>query len=206
MAMKQKTCFPEGFPRGKVAYFVTSNINKFQEARRVLYEYKIATAKLRIEAVEIQDDMLENIAKYSVQDAIKNCGLPIFVEDAGLFVEALDGFPGPYSKYVYNTVGVKGILKLMKDVTDRGAYFMSVIAFGSPDEQPVCFVGKVKGKLSLEMRGAYGFGYDPIFVPLEGDGRTFAEMSMTEKNGFSHRAEALRKFAEWYSGVDKRRF
>ncbi len=200
--MKQKTCFP----RDKVAYFVTSNIHKFQEARSVLSEYKIATAKLRVEAIEIQDDSLENISRYSVQDAIKNCGLPVFVEDAGLFVEALGGFPGPYSKYVYNTVGLKGVLKLMKNIENRSAYFMSVVAFGSPDEQPVCFVGKVEGTISLEMRGASGFGYDPIFVPSDGDGRTFAEMTATEKNGLSHRGEALRKFALWYSGVDKRRF
>jgi len=204
--MKQKTCFPAGFPRGKVAYFVTSNIHKFQEARNVLSEYKLATAKLKVEAVEIQDDSLENIAKYSVKDAVKNCGLPVFVEDAGLFVEALDGFPGPYSKYVYNTVGVKGILKLMKNVTNRSAYFMSVIAFSSPDEQPTCFVGKVEGKISLQERGTSGFGYDPILEPSEGDGRTFAEMTTTEKNMYSHRAEALRKFAEWYSSGNKRIF
>jgi XTP/dITP diphosphohydrolase len=200
--MKQKTFFP----RGKVAYFVTSNIHKFQEARSVLAEYKIATAKLRVEAIEIQDDNLENIAKYSVRDAIKNCGLPVFVEDAGLFVEALDGFPGPYSKYVYNTVGLEGVLKLMENIENRNAYFMSVVAFGSPDEQPVCFVGKVEGKLTTKMRGSSGFGYDPLFVPSDGDGRTFAEMTATEKNGFSHRGEALRKFALWYSGVNKRRF
>ena len=187
------------FPRGKVAYFVTSNIHKFQEARRVLSEYKVATAKLRVEAVEIQDDSLENIAKASVLDAVKNCGLPVFVEDAGLFVEALLGFPGPYSRYVYDTVGVDGILKLMKNVANRGAYFVSVVAFGSPEEQPVCFVGKVEGKLSLQERGTAGFGYDPIFVPLEGDGGTFAEMTTAQKNMYSHRAGALRKFAEWYS-------
>ena len=204
--MKQKTCFPSEFPRGKVAYFVTSNIHKFQEAQFVLSEYKIAAAKLRVEAVEIQDDSLENIAKFSIQDAVKNCGLPVFVEDAGLFVEALNGFPGPYSKYVYNTVGVKGILKLMKNVENRKAYFMSVVAFGSPDEQPTCFVGKVNGTLSLQEMGTSGFGYDPIFVPSKGDGRTFAKMTPTEKNGYSHRAEALRKFALWYSSFNKRRF
>ncbi|MBA7697737.1 dITP/XTP pyrophosphatase [subsurface metagenome] len=141
--MKQKTYFPAGFPRGKVAYFVTSNIHKFQEARRVLSEYKIATAKLRVGAVEIQDDNLENIAEASVLDAVKTCGLPIFVEDAGLFIEALKGFPGPYSKYVYNTIGTKGILKLMKNIEKRSAHFQSVIAFSSPDEQPICFRGKV---------------------------------------------------------------
>jgi len=196
--MKQKTDVPTSFPRGKVAYFVTSNVHKFLEARSVLFEYKIAVAKLRVEAVEIQDDRLEKIAKYSVQDAVKNCGLPVFVEDAGLFVEALGGFPGSYSKYVYNTVGVKGILKLMNGVENRSAYFMSVLAFGSPDEQPTCFVGKVNGKISLHEQGTCGFGYDPIFIPSEGNGRTFAEMTTNEKNVYSHRAEALRKFAEWY--------
>ncbi|TET28766.1 MAG: XTP/dITP diphosphatase [Candidatus Bathyarchaeum sp.] len=204
--MKQKTYFPAGFPRGKVAYFVTSNIHKFQEARRVLSEYKIATAKLRVGAVEIQDDNLENIAEASVLDAVKTCGLPIFVEDAGLFIEALKGFPGPYSKYVYNTIGTKGILKLMKNIEKRSAHFQSVIAFSSPDEQPICFRGKVEGKISLQERGTSGFGYDPIFEPTEGDGRTFAEMTSNEKNGYSHRAEALRKFAEWYSSGNKRIF
>jgi len=194
------------FPRGKVAIFVTSNIHKFQEARSVLSEYKIATAKLKVGAVEIQDDNLENIAKFSALDAVKNCGLPIFVGDSGLFVEALKGFPGPYSAYVYRTVGTKGILKLMKNIENRNAYFQSVIAFSSPEEQPVCFVGKVEGKISLQERGTSGFGYDPIFIPLEGDGRTFSEMTTAQKNLYSHRAEALRKFAEWYSSGSKRRF
>jgi len=194
------------FPRGKVAYFVTSNIHKFQEARRVLSEYKIATAKLKVGAVEIQDDSLENIAKFSALDAVKNCGLPIFVGDSGLFVEALNGFPGPYSAYVYRTVGTKGILKLMKHIENRDAYFQSVIAFSSPEEQPTCFSGKVEGKISLQELGTSGFGYDPIFEPSKGNGRTFAEMTTTEKNEYSHRAEALRKFAEWYSSGGKRRF
>ena len=204
--MKANTKVSASFPRGKVAYFVTSNIHKFQEARRVLSEYKIATAKLKVGAVEIQDDNLENIAKFSALDAVKNCGLPIFVEDAGLFVEALNGFPGPYSAYVYRTVGTKGILKLMKHIENRDAYFQSVIAFSSPEEPPTCFSGKVEGKISLQERGTSGFGYDPIFEPSKGDGRTFAEMTTTEKNEYSHRAEALRKFAEWYSSGSKRRF
>ena len=189
----------KAFPRGKVAYFVTSNIHKFQEARSILYEHKIATAKLKVDAVEIQDNSLENIANYSVQDAVKKCCLPIFVEDAGIFIEALNGFPGPYSKYVYNSIGLKGILKLMEDVEDRKAYFMSVIAFSSPDESPICFIGKVEGTISLKERGSFGFGYDPIFVPSGSEDKTFAEMIAPEKNEFSHRGKALRKFAKWYS-------
>lgn len=192
------------FLRGRLAFFVTGNIHKFNEARRVLAEYKVAVAMLKIGAVEIQDDNLENIAKASATDAVKKCGLPIFVEDAGLFIEALNGFPGPYSSYVYRTIGTKGILKLMENVDKREAYFQSVVAFSSLEEAPKCFQGKVKGKISMEKRGSSGFGFDPIFEPSSGHKRTFAEMTTTEKNEYSHRAEALKKFAEWYtSAIEK---
>jgi XTP/dITP diphosphohydrolase len=196
----KQTTYPPNFPKGKVAYFVTSNIHKFLEARKVLAEHNLATAKLRVDAIEIQDDSLENIARFSALDAVKNCKLPVFVEDAGLFIDALGGFPGPYSKYVFNTVGLEGILKLMEGVKNRDAYFMSVVAYSSPtDDEPTCFVGKIKGKIISELKGTEGFGYDPIFVPNGSDGRTFAEMSTDEKNVLSHRAQALRLFAEWYS-------
>ena len=194
------------FPRGRLAFFVTSNVHKFNEARQVFSEYKVATAMLKIKAVEIQDDNLENIAKASAIDAVKTCGLPIIVEDAGLFIEALNGFPGPYSSYVYRTIGTIGILKLMKNVDKRDAYFQSVVAFSSPEEAPKCFHGKAKGKISLEERGSLGFGFDPIFEPSGGGNRTFAEMTTNEKNEHSHRAGALRKFAKWYTSSSKRRF
>ena len=204
--MSKKPVFPADFPRGKVAYFVTSNVHKFLEARAILAEYKIAVAKLKVEAVEIQDEKLENIARYSALDAVKNCGLPVFVEDAGIFIDALGGFPGPYSKHIYHTIGLDGVLKLMAGVENRDAYFMSVICFGGPDLEPTCFVGKVKGTISFEKKGESGFGYDPIFAPVAGDGRTFSEMSSDEKNGFSHRGMALRSFAEWFSCAGKRIF
>jgi XTP/dITP diphosphohydrolase len=194
------------YPRGRVAYFVTTNVHKFQEAHRVLSKYRIATAMLRVGAIEIQDDNPKNIAKASAMDAVKNSGLPIFVEDAGIFIKALNSFPGPYSSYVYRTVGIKGILKLMKNIKIRDAYFQAVIAFSSPTEEPICFTGRVKGRISLENRGTSGFGYDPIFEPSKGDGRTFAEMSTEEKNKLSHRAKALKKFGEWYISGVKRRF
>jgi len=187
------------FPKGRVAFFVTGNLHKFDEARLLLAKYKVAVAMLRIEAVEIQDDNLENIAKASAIDAVQKCGLPVFVEDAGLFIEALKGFPGPYSSYVYRTIGTKGVLKLMENVEKRNAHFQSVVAFSSPEKAPKCFQGKVKGKISMEERGSSGFGFDPIFESSGSRKKTFAEMTTTEKNEYSHRAEALRKFAEWYA-------
>jgi len=203
---KKKDNVSANFPRGRLAFFVTRNLHKFDEARQVFSEYGVATAMLIIEAVEIQDDNLENIAKSSAIDAVKNCGLPVIVEDAGLFIEALNGFPGPYSSYVYRTIGTIGILKLMKNVDKRDAYFQSVVAFNSPEETLKCFHGKVKGKISLEERGSSGFGFDPIFEPSRGCSRTFAEMTTNEKNKRSHRAGALRKFANWYTSGSKRRF
>jgi len=186
------------FPIGKVAFFATSNIHKFNEARLSLSEFKIATAMLKVKTVEIQDNNIENIAVASALDAVKKCHLPIIVEDAGLFIKALNNFPGPYSSYVFQTIGTKGILKLMKNIDDRNAYFHSVIAFCKPKEEPIAFRGRVEGKIIQEERGDGGFGFDPIFTPLKGGGKTFAEMETREKNRYSHRAEALRKFAKWY--------
>ena len=188
----------DSFPLGRVVFFVTSNIHKFDEARKALAGYKIATAMLRVEAVEIQDDSIEKVAQASASDAVEKCGLPIIVEDAGLFIEALKGFPGPYSSYAYRTIGTKGILELMKNVEKRQAYFRSVVAFSSPDKPLTTFQGKINGKISRGERGRSGFGFDPIFSP-SGQNRTFAEMTTQEKNRYSHRAQALRRFAEWYT-------
>jgi len=127
--MIQKPTNPLGSSKGKVVNFVTTNLHKFEEAKNVLTSFDISIAKLDVEAVEIQDDQLENIAKYSALDAVKNCGLSVFVEDAGLFIDALKGFPGPYSKFVFQTVGVNGILKLMSGVKTRNAHFKSVICY-----------------------------------------------------------------------------
>lgn len=194
------------FPRGKVAFFVTSNVHKFMEARLVFAEYKIAAALLRVEIHEVQDDDIENIAKASAMEAAEKCNLPVIVEDAGLFIDALNGFPGPYSSYVYRTIGDKGILRLMRGISQRKAYFRSVVAYCDPEGSLRCFDGKAEGRISRRELGAYGFGFDPIFVSSSGRGRTFAEMTIREKNRYSHRAKALREFAKWYVTSFRRRF
>lgn len=90
----------------------------------------------------------------------------------------------------------------MEGIDERSAYFYSVVAFYSPnDDSPKCFHGKVEGNIALKERGNQGFGFDPIFKPKGGIGKTFAEMATTEKNKFSHRAQALRKFAAWYKST-----
>ena len=187
--------------KGKVIFFATNNINKFNEARNVFNKYKIAVAMLRVKKLEIQSNNLEEIAETSVIEAFKKCNLPIIVEDAGLFVEALNDFPGPYAAYVYKTIGNKGLLKLMEQAENRKAKFRSVIAYYDADlEVPLCFKGEVVGEIIKEQRKTsktHGFGFDPIFKPLNSS-KTFAEMDVEEKNKYSHRAKALRKFAEYY--------
>ncbi len=157
---------------------------------------------LRVKALEIQNEHLEEIAKSSVTDAFERAHLPIIVEDAGLFIEALNGFPGPYTAYAYRTIGNQGILRIMEKVSNRNAFFRSVIAYCcSKIETQLCFEGAVKGEITrLERRAnrRNAFGFDPIFRPCDSS-KTFAEMNIAEKNRFSHRATALRKFAKWYA-------
>ena len=186
---------------GKVIFFATGNINKFNEVRSILSTYDFAVAMIRIKGDEIQSENLKEIAQKSAINAFKQCLLPIFVEDAGLFIEALSGFPGPYAAYVYKTIHNNGILRLMETVVDRHAKFQSVIAYY--DEtllEPICFEGESIGEVAITERKPQrksAFGFDPIFQP-KGSGKSFAEMTIEEKNGFSHRAMAIQKFAEWY--------
>jgi XTP/dITP diphosphohydrolase len=186
---------------GKVVFFATGNINKFNEARSILSSYGFAVAMLRVKGDEMQSDSLKEIAQTSAVNAYKRSHLPIFVEDAGLFIDVLSGFPGPYAAYVYKTIHNSGILRLMENVADRRARFQSVIAYcDEPLCEPECFEGESSGEITLTERkpqGKSAFGFDPIFQPV-GSSKTFAEMTIEEKNGFSHRAIAIRKFAEWY--------
>ena len=187
--------------RGRVIFFATGNIHKFNEAKSVLSLYGIAVGMLRLKGDEIQSDSLKEIAEKSVRSAYDRCHLPVIVEDAGLFIDALAGFPGPYAAYAYKTIHNDGILKLMHTAENRKAKFQSAIAyFDNASNQPIVFEGESNGEITLTEhteQGKSGFGFDPIFQPA-GSQKTFAEMTIEEKNGYSHRAMAIRKFAEWY--------
>ena len=172
----------------------TSSDHKYEEAREVLAEYGVELERLSIERVEIQADDPELIAEYSLR--VLDVDVPILIEDAGLYIDKYYGFPGPYSSYALRTIDNEGILKLMEGETERGARYLSAVAFRDGDTS-VTFTGEVVGRIAEEMRGTNGFGYDPIFMPDEGDGRTFGEMSAAEKARISHRARAFRKLGEW---------
>jgi XTP/dITP diphosphohydrolase len=161
---------------------------------------------LRVKGKEIQSDNINEIAQDSAIDAFNKCHVPLIAEDAGLFIDVLEGFPGPYSAYVYKTIQNRGVLKLMETIQqNRKATFCSALVYYSQETGLKLFEGKVEGQITLTERvgnGNAGFGFDPIFQPLCGE-KTFAEMSIEEKNGVSHRAMAVNKFAEWYFSTFK---
>ncbi|WP_436345230.1 XTP/dITP diphosphatase [Natronorubrum sp. FCH18a] len=178
--------------------FVTGNEGKVREARD--YFDGIETVeRIEYDYTEVQSDSLEDIATHGAREtfAALESDDPVIVDDTGLFVEALGGFPGPYSAYVEDTVGVERLWRLASEEENRRARFETVLVYADADGTEA-FEGSVAGTL-VAPRGEGGFGYDPIF---EYNGRTLAEMSTEEKNAISHRGRALAAFAEWYGDRD----
>lgn len=120
------------------------------------------------------------------------------MEDSGLFIASLKGFPGSLSSFVLPAIGLRGILDLMERERRRTAYFQCSIAVSSRFHVTKTFSARAYGTISRQVRGHKGFGYDPIFIPSNSN-RTFAEAGLDFKNVHSHRAVAFRKFARWYN-------
>jgi len=175
-------------------FFSTKNRNKISEARQILSEFKIQVEPADIEKIEIQAEALEKIVIYALKQ-IKEKSKAIIVEDSGLFIEKLNGFPGSYSSFVFKKVGCDGILKLMEGEQIRKAEFVSVIGY-KHGRQEMLFKEKSIGTISDIGAGKLGFGFDPIFIP-KGYVKTFAQMSLLEKNQLSHRGKAFRALGEW---------
>lgn len=174
--------------------FASANQNKFFEVQSILSTRNIAVDFSQIHLVEIQSDILEEIVTEKVKTAFAKIGRQVIVEDDGLFINSLSGFPGPYSSFVYRTIGNDGILKLLTGPAKRSAYFRSLIAFYNGITLSISN-GRVDGRISDRVTEG-GWGYDPIFVP-DGTDLTFAELKKS-KNEYSHRRRALEKFALWY--------
>ncbi len=187
-------------------YFATENDHKIEEANAALERFKIKTEKLtNFEKIEIQHPDLQEIASTALTLIIQKHQERIIVEDSGLFVHALNGFPGPFSSQTFDSIGVEGILKLLQGAKTRKAEFRSAVAFGFKGEILSTFSSVTEGNIAMEPRGQGGFGFDPIFTPMWTQ-KTFAEMSLKEKSVYSHRAKALTKLALWYLNYSKQKF
>ncbi len=178
--------------------FVTTNRGKFDEVAAALRPHGITLQRVDAPYPEVQADTLEEVVTFGLNWLRGRHGGDLLIDDSGLFVEALGGFPGVYSAYVHRTLGLQGILRLMEGREDRRAHFQACFGLLRGDEVGVVR-GKCEGTITNGVRGKGGFGYDPIFAP-GGHRRTFGEMSIEEKNLLSHRGRATRELLG-YLGV-----
>ena len=189
--------------------FATSNKNKVAEANEVGRRHGIVFTQIHLLYPEIRSDSVAEVAKAGVEHVHGEIRKPVIVEDSGLFITALNDFPGAYSHFVFERIGNKGILKLMEGVENREARFVSAVAYCEEKDArsrlmnvnystPKIFEGVVEGKITAGERGDKGFGYDPIFKP-KGYAKTFAE-DMKMKSEASHRKIAFENFCKWITG------
>ena len=203
--------------------YVTTNDGKLREAREYLGD---DVEGFDFDYTEIQADDLEPVAAFGAREAYRRVGAPVIVDDAGLFVDGFDGFPGPYSAFVEDTLGVGAVHRLAERELDgeRRAAFRCVLAYcdgdpfdASPDpidrddraraaaagadpdgEEAALPVKLFAGTVRGRIVAPRGDGGFGYDPIFEHDGATFAEMGPEEKNAVSHRGRALGKFAEWY--------
>ena len=155
----------------------------------------------KIGEIEENGKTLEENALIKAREVFEKTGLPAISDDTGLEVDALDGAPGVYTaRYAGENCSYSdNVNKMLKDMNkvpmpNRGAKFKTVMVFKDENKELIV-EGIVKGRISREIRGEDGFGYDPIFY-VPGYNKTFAEITMIEKNKISHRGNAINKLIE----------
>ena len=183
--------------------FATSNQNKAREIQNLLpKDFQIIT----LNDIDLKEDIpetaptIEGNAIQKTEYIINNFGIDCFADDTGLEIEALNGEPGVYSaRYAGEAKdsddNMNLVLEKLKNTSNRNARFKTVISLSINKEMHL-FEGLVEGRIRASKVGTLGFGYDPIFEP-ENCGRTFAEMSMEEKNSMSHRGRAFEKMISY---------
>lgn len=180
----------------------TTNQGKVQELVKLLEDIKCEVKSLKdfpeIGEIEENGDSFAENALIKAGTAARLTGLLALADDSGLEVDALDGDPGVYSARFAGEAkddkrNNEKLLRLLKDIPEerRGARFKSVIAIASPEGKEYLTEGVCEGRIGFAPQGEGGFGYDPLFIVLQYD-KTFAELTLAEKNQISHRGKALR--------------
>jgi XTP/dITP diphosphohydrolase len=175
--------------------FATSNKHKVAEANVIGTRFGVTFKQLELSYPEVRDKSVSVVALEGAKYVYNKVGKPMVVEDSGLFIRALNGFPGSYSRLVFDSIGIQGILDLMRGRKDRQAFFLSAMAFYD-GKTLKAFEGRVDGLISRKPAGSSGFGFDPVFTP-KGGRKTFAE-DLAFKNKVSHRVKSVEKFCKWF--------
>jgi XTP/dITP diphosphohydrolase len=179
--------------------FATNNSHKLEEVRHAIKHFQIVSLE-EINCFEELPETRDTLEGNSLQKAeyvFDKYKIPCFADDTGLEVEALNNGPGVYSaRYAGPQRNAEDNIDLLhKNLLGKSnlnARFRTVISLVGLEPSPVLFEGIVSGSITLDRRGTSGFGYDPVFLP-QGYAKTFAEMTMDEKNELSHRARAVKK-------------
>jgi len=177
--------------------FVTGNKKKLEEVKQILSSSEGDAAfeltNVKLDLPELQGDPVE-IATEKCRLAAKKVKGAVFTEDTSLCFNALNGLPGPYIKWFLDNCGHTGLNKMLDGFEDRTAYAQTIVAYTTgPDAEIHVFDGRTDGKI-VTARGPTDFGWDPVFEPNEGHGKTYAEMSKDFKNTISHRGRSFEKF------------
>ena len=183
----------------------TQNKHKLEEIYKIIKDFDMELVPMNEAGlgdldIEETGTTLEENSFIKADTVCRLTGCAAVADDTGLMVDALDGAPGVYSARYAGDHGNDAenrrlLLENMKDKTDRRARFASVITLVYPDGKKLVAVGECHGSILYEERGERGFGYDAVFLP-DGFDRSFAEITMEEKNSVSHRGRALRKLQE----------
>lgn len=185
----------------KILVLATTNQNKVKEFEKIMADFAIEIKSLRdfgpLPPVVEDGDTFEDNAYKKAHHIARVLGLPAIADDSGLVVNSLDGAPGVYSarfasEDATDEDNVEKLLDEMEGVADRSAYFQCVLSIAVPSGPALTYEAKCSGTITEEPRGTGGFGYDPVFFCKTHE-KTFAELSMEEKNQVSHRGLALKE-------------
>ncbi len=163
----------------KITY-VTGNWAKIKSAKQYLEPLGYEVEQIKMEVPELQEDSIEEVAKYSAKWASEKLQKDVLKNDSGLCVDALKGFPGPYTHYVQDTIGEDGLLKLLEGEQNRKAEFVEILAYCEYGKEPVVFKSITKGSIALQKSGTYGWSWDFVFIP-EGNDKTLGNYEDEER-------------------------
>jgi XTP/dITP diphosphohydrolase len=145
--------------------YVTGNSVKFDVALKTFTNTGIVLLQKKLDTPEIQSKSVQEVAMYSARWASKQLNRPVIVTDAGFYIEALNGFPGPFIKFVNDWFSADDYINLMKDKTNRTIIIQDCLAYCHPDEEPLVFTGTYRGKLANQPSSIYGTSIEKVFIP-----------------------------------------
>ena len=178
-------------------YLMTSNFSKYQEIKKVLSPYHIKIKRLNVDIPEIKSLDPQTVIIDKINKAFQIVKKPVMVDDTGIFFQGYQNFPGTISRFIFITLGFKGIFKLIKH--HQPAVLKSYVGYLDKTlKNPKIFMGTCRGRLIKKIKGARRtkMPYDNIFIPNK-ETKTFAELGIEGKQKYDHRSKAVRKLAKY---------